>query len=96
MADLVDDIRPRGTVEVACSAADCPWAFWVDALDPRLPTGPFFCVQHDPAGPPCGCRCWCRGCRTKNSGGHDGVIVDDPSEWPLCGSTRCRNPRRPS
>jgi hypothetical protein len=22
---------------------------WVDALDPRLPDGPFLCHEHDPA-----------------------------------------------
>ena len=51
-------IHPRGTVEVECKVcptllcATC-WPdgppegsrtfFWVDALDPRLPNGPFIC-----------------------------------------------------
>lgn len=38
-----DSIRPRGTVEVRCSKPDCGWSFWVDALDKRLPGGPFLC-----------------------------------------------------
>lgn len=45
---MTDDLRPKGTVEVPC--ATCPvgengerWFFWVDALDPRLPDGPFIC-----------------------------------------------------
>ena len=37
---MADNIRPRGTVEVDCS---CGWSFWVDALDPSLPDGPFAC-----------------------------------------------------
>lgn len=36
-----DDLRPRGSVQVACSCG-CRWEWWVDALDPRLPDGPFF------------------------------------------------------
>lgn len=44
-----DDIRPRGTVEVKCSAPDCGWCFWLDALDPSLPDGPFLCWTCDPA-----------------------------------------------
>ena len=50
-----DDIRPRGTVQVSCAHPDCgsdgsgPWMHWVDALDPRLPDGPFLCHEHDPA-----------------------------------------------
>lgn len=50
-----DDLRPKGTVQVACSHPDCAnppdggaWYFWVDALDPRLPDGPFLCSAHDP------------------------------------------------
>jgi len=46
-----DDLRPKGTVQVPCSHPDCVsggWEFWVDALDPRLPDGPFLCVEHDP------------------------------------------------
>lgn len=42
-----DDLRPRGTVQVACSAPDCPFEFWVGSLDPRLPDGPFLCPEHD-------------------------------------------------
>lgn len=38
---MIDDIRPRGTVQVKCSR--CDWEFWVEALDPRLPDGPFVC-----------------------------------------------------
>lgn len=58
MTQPIDDIRPHGTVMVPCSHADCqpkpgedagPWMFWVDALDPRLPDGPFLCWDHDPA-----------------------------------------------
>lgn len=45
-----DDLRPRGTVEVDCSAPDCGWSFWVDPLDPRLPGGPFLC--HSCSGEP--------------------------------------------
>jgi hypothetical protein len=37
----VDDIRPHGTVEVECGK--CEWFFWLSALDPRLPGGPFEC-----------------------------------------------------
>lgn len=47
-----DDIRPRGTVQVKCSAPECTWEFWVDALDPRLPDGPFLCSDHDGSSPP--------------------------------------------
>lgn len=38
-------LRPRGTVEVPCSGPNCrgEWYFWVEALDPRLPDGPFIC-----------------------------------------------------
>lgn len=46
---MTDDLRPKGTVQVPCSK--CPvgddgerWYFWVDALDPRLPDGPFVCM----------------------------------------------------
>ena len=40
-----DDIRPRGTVAVKCDApGGCGWHFWVDALDSRLPNGPFLCL----------------------------------------------------
>ena len=45
-----DDIRPKGTVEVACSL--CQWAFWVDCLDPRLPAGPFVCPTCESPGRP--------------------------------------------
>lgn len=43
-----DDLRPRGTIEVQCTAPDCRWRFWIEALDPRLPAGPFLCQEHDP------------------------------------------------
>jgi hypothetical protein len=36
-----DDIRPPGTVQVCCNG--CGWDFWVEALDARLPQGPFLC-----------------------------------------------------
>jgi hypothetical protein len=56
----LDDIAPRGTVEVQCQGVDklpdsnagacvdkrCRSFFWVDALDPRLPDGPFRCYDH--------------------------------------------------
>ena len=45
---MKDDIRPVGTVQVKCSEPSCRWEFWVDALDPRLPDGPFLCHEHDP------------------------------------------------
>lgn len=38
---MTDDLRPRGSVQVACTCG-CRWEFWVDALDPRLPGGPFY------------------------------------------------------
>lgn len=40
---MKDDIRPRGTVQVKCSAPGCDWYHWRDALDPKLPDGPFYC-----------------------------------------------------
>lgn len=45
---MKDDVRPRKSVEVPCSGKGWPcceggWAFWVDALDSRLPNGPFIC-----------------------------------------------------
>lgn len=42
----MDSLRPRGTVEVPCSFPGCGWNFWVGALDPRLPDGPFICEMH--------------------------------------------------
>lgn len=46
-----DNLRPPKTVEVECSKG-CGWSFWVEALDPRLPDGPFICDsctgQHGP------------------------------------------------
>jgi hypothetical protein len=39
----MDDLRPRGTVEVRCEYPGCCWSFWLDCLDPRLSTGPFDC-----------------------------------------------------
>jgi hypothetical protein len=59
----MDDLRPRGTVEVTC--AECGWSFWLDCLDSRLcsparepdcsvrrddsrlPDGPFVCPVCD-------------------------------------------------
>ena len=38
IAAKIDDIRPRGSVEVQCGIAD-----------KRLPSGPFRCHEHDPA-----------------------------------------------
>ena len=44
----MDRIRPRGRVEVKCSHPSCKWSFWIDALDPRLPRGPFDCgADHE-------------------------------------------------
>jgi len=52
----MDNIRPRGNVEITCT---CGWSFWVDPLEPRLP-GPIRCsscaYQHhrwikDPTDP---------------------------------------------
>lgn len=43
-----EDIRPPKTVQVPCSVPGCEWEFWVEALDPRLPNGPFLCAEHDP------------------------------------------------
>ena len=40
-----EDIRPRGTVEVTCK---CGVSFWVDALNPALPNGPFVCGICNP------------------------------------------------
>lgn len=40
---FTDLLRGRGLVEVECSKPDCGWSFWVEALDPRLPGGPFLC-----------------------------------------------------
>jgi len=37
----MDDIRPKGTVEVQCTV--CGWWYWLDPLDPKLPDGPFIC-----------------------------------------------------
>lgn len=50
-----DDIKPKGTVQVKCQhrawaqsgpEQTCRSEFWVDALDKRLPDGPFFCYDH--------------------------------------------------
>jgi len=43
MTDESESLRPKGTVEVQCSHADCGIAWWLDPLDPRLPDGPFDC-----------------------------------------------------
>lgn len=39
----MDDLRPRGSVEVKCSHPKCDLHWWLDPLDPRLPDGPFDC-----------------------------------------------------
>jgi hypothetical protein len=39
----MDDLRPKGTVEVKCSHPGCNTYWWIDPLDPRLPGGPFLC-----------------------------------------------------
>lgn len=39
---MTDNIRPKGTVQVRCS---CGVEYWVDALDPSLPDGPFKCAM---------------------------------------------------
>lgn len=46
---MKDDIRPHGTVFVKCSHPTCGWTFWVEALDPRLPDGPFICGANHTA-----------------------------------------------
>lgn len=43
----MDDIRPRGTVQVECSHPGCGWSFWLDPLDERLPNGPHYCQEHE-------------------------------------------------
>ena len=43
MAKKIDKIRPRETVEIECEK--CNWNFWIEALDPMLPNGPFVCYQ---------------------------------------------------
>lgn len=63
----MSSIRPRGTVEVPCAthndlAYGCKicWPgppdgqvfFWVDALDSRLPDGPFQCEACEAGGKP--------------------------------------------
>jgi hypothetical protein len=45
---MSDDIRPRGTVQVLCSVPGCGWEFWIEALHPSLPGGPFYCAEHEP------------------------------------------------
>lgn len=42
---MSDDLRPRKTVEVTCK---CGVSFWVDALNPALPDGPFVCGVCNP------------------------------------------------
>jgi hypothetical protein len=44
----LEDIRPKGSVEVHCQGEGCQWSWWVDALDPSLPDGPFLCDEHAP------------------------------------------------
>lgn len=62
---MLDDIRPPGTVEVECTGPLCramvagtddKMCFWVDAVDPRLPAGPFICrecTEHGQGTQPC-------------------------------------------
>jgi hypothetical protein len=40
-----ESLRPRGTVEVHCSAPNCRWSFWIANDDIRIPNGPFFCDE---------------------------------------------------
>lgn len=45
---MVDDIRPKGCVEVECTGRGWPcsegrWFFWIGCQDRRLPDGPFVC-----------------------------------------------------
>jgi uncharacterized C2H2 Zn-finger protein len=50
MSEL-ENLRPKGTVAVPCSGRFCKcedggvWVFFVEALDPRLPDGPFLCPR---------------------------------------------------
>lgn len=40
-------------MEVTCAVDGCGWAWWLDALDPTLPDGPFLCADHGgPKSPP--------------------------------------------
>jgi hypothetical protein len=47
MPQAVDDIRPKGTVQVECQGCkdkgEPGWYFWLACDDPRLPNGPFYC-----------------------------------------------------
>lgn len=46
---MASTLRPKGTVEVTCDHAGCGWSWWVDALDPLLPLGPWDCGQDHEA-----------------------------------------------
>lgn len=46
---MEDDIRPKGSVQVQCSHPGCGWSFWLEALDQRLPDGPFDCGTNHTA-----------------------------------------------
>lgn len=37
----MDDLRPKGTVEIQCSK--CGWWYWLDPLDPKLANLPYVC-----------------------------------------------------
>lgn len=52
--DEKEALRPPGTVELECGK--CGWFFWVDALHPMLPDGPFVChtCEHGPGSVPKG------------------------------------------
>lgn len=60
---MSDSLRPKGTVEVTCTQCGY-WSFWIDALDPRLPDGPFLCSDCDGSGAKPGIKCDCIGCST--------------------------------
>lgn len=38
-----DMLETKCAVQVACATPECKWEFWVDALHPELPDGPFIC-----------------------------------------------------
>lgn len=42
----MDDIRPKGTVEVECAVEGCGWRWWLHHSDPLVPDGPFRCAVH--------------------------------------------------
>lgn len=39
---MIDDLRPSASVEVTCA---CGVSFWIEALHPSLPDGPFVCAM---------------------------------------------------